>query len=74
LANTIAISAAASITHDNGFHMKPRNLRNLFSCTKALRRVTKISAQKPDPDCVSEKNSQRIKAGREKNSESADEK
>jgi hypothetical protein len=55
LASTIAISAAASITHDNGFHMKPRNLRNLFSCTKALRRVTKVSAQKPDPECVSEK-------------------
>jgi hypothetical protein len=55
LANTIGISAAASITHDNGFHMKPRNLRNLFSCIKALRRVTKISAQKPDLNCVSEK-------------------
>jgi len=35
--------------------MKPRNLRNLFSCIKALRRVTKISAQKLDPDCVSKK-------------------
>jgi hypothetical protein len=35
--------------------MKPRNLRNLFSCIKALRIVTKISTQKPDPDCVSEK-------------------
>jgi hypothetical protein len=33
LANTIAINAAASMTHDNGFHIKPRNLRNLFSCT-----------------------------------------
>jgi len=33
LANTIAINAAASITQDNGFHMKPKNLRNLFSCT-----------------------------------------
>jgi hypothetical protein len=31
LANTIAINAADSITHDNGFHMKPRNLRILFS-------------------------------------------
>jgi hypothetical protein len=57
LANTIAISAAASITHNNGFHIKPRNLRNLLSCIKALRRVTKILAQKPDPDCVSKKNS-----------------
>jgi hypothetical protein len=54
--------------------MKPKNLRNLFSCIKALRKVTKISAQKPDPDCVSEKNSQRIKAGREKDSKSAEEK
>jgi len=35
--------------------MKPRNLKNLFSCIKALRRVTKILAQKPDPNCVSEK-------------------
>jgi hypothetical protein len=34
LANTIAINAADSITHDNGFHMKPRNLRILFSCTR----------------------------------------
>jgi len=39
----------------HGFHMKLKNLRNLFSCIKALRRVTKISAQKPDPDCVLEK-------------------
>jgi hypothetical protein len=35
--------------------MKPRNLRNLFSCIKTLKRITKISAQKPDPDCVSKK-------------------
>jgi len=35
--------------------MKPKNLRNLFSCIKALRKVTKISAQKPNPDYVSEK-------------------
>ncbi len=34
LANTIAINAAASITQDNGFHMKPKNLRNLFSCNR----------------------------------------
>jgi len=54
--------------------MKPKNLRNLFSCIKALRKVTKISAQKPDPDCVSEKNSQRIKARREKDSKSVEEK
>jgi hypothetical protein len=36
--------------------MKPKNLRNLFTCIKALRRVTKISAQKPDPNYVSKKN------------------
>jgi hypothetical protein len=35
--------------------MKPKNLRNLFSCIKALRRVTKISSQKLDPDCILEK-------------------
>lgn len=31
LARTIAITAAASITHDNGFHMKLRNFNILFS-------------------------------------------
>jgi hypothetical protein len=30
----IAMMAAASITHDKGFHMNPRNLRNLDSCTQ----------------------------------------
>jgi len=35
--------------------MKPKNLRDLFSYIKALRKVAKILAQKPDPDCVSEK-------------------
>jgi hypothetical protein len=46
--------------------MKPRNLRNLFSCIKALRRVTKISAQKLDPDCVSEKIPKESKQERKK--------
>jgi hypothetical protein len=32
LARTIAIIAAASITHDNGFHIKLKNFKNLFSC------------------------------------------
>lgn len=31
LASTIAITAAASITHDKGFHIKLRNFKNLFS-------------------------------------------
>jgi len=31
LAKAMAIMAAASMTHDNGFHMKPKNLRNLLS-------------------------------------------
>ena len=31
LAKTMAIMAAASMTHDKGFHMKPKNLRNLLS-------------------------------------------
>jgi hypothetical protein len=35
--------------------MKPKNLKNLFSFIKALRRVTKISAQKPNLDSVLEK-------------------
>jgi hypothetical protein len=30
----IAMMAAASITHDKGFHMNPRNLRNFDSCTQ----------------------------------------
>lgn len=30
-ASAIAIIAAASMTHDKGFHMNPRNLRNLLS-------------------------------------------
>lgn len=34
LARTSAIIAAASITHDKGFHIKPRNFKNLFSCNK----------------------------------------
>jgi hypothetical protein len=28
----MAMIAAASMTQDSGFHMKPRNLRNLLSC------------------------------------------
>jgi hypothetical protein len=28
----MAIIAAASITHDNGFHIKPKNLSILLSC------------------------------------------
>jgi hypothetical protein len=31
LASAIAIIAAASITHDRGFHMNPKNFRNLLS-------------------------------------------
>ncbi|KAM0957065.1 hypothetical protein ACFX2A_025766 [Malus domestica] len=30
----MAMIAAASITHDRGFHMKPKNLSTLFSCSK----------------------------------------
>jgi hypothetical protein len=41
--------------------MKPRNLRNLFSCTKALRRVTKNSAQKPDPEKIPKNQSRKGK-------------
>lgn len=32
LANTMAMMAAISMTHDSGFHMNPRNLRSLLSC------------------------------------------
>lgn len=28
--------AAASMTHESGFHMKPKNLRILLSCSKRL--------------------------------------
>lgn len=31
-ARPMAMIAAASITHDKGFHIKPRNLRILLSC------------------------------------------
>ncbi|BAS85830.1 Os03g0689350, partial [Oryza sativa Japonica Group] len=31
LANAMAMIAAASMTHDSGFHMNPKNLRNLLS-------------------------------------------
>jgi hypothetical protein len=31
-ANAMAMIAAASMTHDSGFHMNPRNLKNLLSC------------------------------------------
>jgi hypothetical protein len=31
-AKAMAMIAAASITQDRGFHIKPRNFRNLFSC------------------------------------------
>jgi len=34
LAKAMAIMAAASITHESGFHIKPRNFSNLFSCCK----------------------------------------
>jgi len=33
LAKAMAINAAASMTHDNGFHINPRNLRILLSCS-----------------------------------------
>ncbi|WVZ11052.1 hypothetical protein V8G54_015582, partial [Vigna mungo] len=31
LANAMAMTAAASMTHESGFHIKPKNLRNLLS-------------------------------------------
>lgn len=32
LARAMDIIAAASMTHDRGFHMNPKNLRSLLSC------------------------------------------
>ena len=32
----MAITAAASITHDSGFHMNPRNLSTLLSCKQNI--------------------------------------
>jgi hypothetical protein len=32
LASAIAMMAAISMTHERGFHMKPKNLRSLLSC------------------------------------------
>jgi len=34
-ANAIAMIAAASMTHERGFHIKPKNFRNLLSCLSA---------------------------------------
>ncbi|BAT18278.1 Os12g0638750 [Oryza sativa Japonica Group] len=31
-ASAMAMIAAASMTHESGFHMNPKNLRNLLSC------------------------------------------
>jgi hypothetical protein len=35
LARAMAMIAAASMTHDSGFHMNPKNFRNLLSCIHA---------------------------------------
>lgn len=32
LAKAIAMIAAASITHERGFHINPKNFKNLLSC------------------------------------------
>jgi hypothetical protein len=32
LAKAIAMIAAASITHESGFHINPKNFKNLLSC------------------------------------------
>jgi hypothetical protein len=37
LASAIAMIAAISMTHESGFHMKPKNLRNLLSCATPKR-------------------------------------
>lgn len=34
LARAIAMIAAASITHDKGFHINPKNFKNFLSCTQ----------------------------------------
>jgi hypothetical protein len=36
-ARAMAMIAAASITHDNGFHMNPKNLRILLCCMRKHR-------------------------------------
>lgn len=41
-AKAIAISAAASITHDNGFHMNPKNFSNLLSCVLSNHNIKRV--------------------------------
>lgn len=36
-AKAIAMMAAASMTHDKGFHIKPKNLRILLSCLQNVK-------------------------------------
>lgn len=43
-AKAIAIRAAASITHDKGFHMKPKNLIMLLFCVLPNHKVKKVSS------------------------------
>jgi hypothetical protein len=35
-AKAMAMIAAASITQDRGFHIKPKNFRTLFSCLRII--------------------------------------
>lgn len=54
LAKTMAMMAAISITQDRGFHMNPKNFKNLLSCfsssllgPKTSRRLAPSSSERP---------------------------
>lgn len=41
LASAIAMIAAASMTHERGFHIKPKNFKNLLSCKPKIQKTTR---------------------------------
>jgi hypothetical protein len=41
LARAMAMIAAASMTQDSGFHMNPKNFKNLLSCTHTHKKTNK---------------------------------
>ena len=49
LASAIAMMAAASITHERGFHMNPRNFKNLLSYKKKKKKLYSLRHRKYNP-------------------------
>lgn len=48
LAKAIAMIAAASITHERGFHMNPKNLRILLSCKIVFSLTNSVTKQQQE--------------------------